>query len=160
MRKKQQVDEVQIPWKFNGGREVVVPEWAIGFVYLITHKIGRKELLYVGKKQLTINRKQKIGKRAIASERADRADGKAHTVRRVVKSSGWEHYWGSSKSLHAARETGEGTWQRTIVVWCHSKKHMSYEETKWQYMMKVLETESYNDHIQNWFRKDLIKPNV
>jgi len=152
----------EVPWRYNGDQDVAVPEWAVGFVYVITHTVREpgmhKEVLYVGKKALTSTRKTKIGKRAQAAEKASRTDGKAHKVKRVTKSSNWPEYWGSSKSLHAARETGVGTWQRTIVEWCHSKKHMSYTETKWQYLMKVLETESYNDHIQNWYRKDLVKP--
>lgn len=148
----------EVPWRYNGDQDIQIPEWAVGFIYIITHKICHVELLYVGKKQLTQTRKTKIGKRAQAAEKASRTDGKVHRVKKVTKASNWESYWGSSKSLHIAKETGTGTWQRTIVEWCHSKKHMSYTETKWQYLMNVLEKESYNDHIQNWYRKDLIKP--
>lgn len=148
----------EAPWMFNGNQEVSPPEWAVGFIYVITHIVqddkGSRQIMYVGKKILNTNRKQKIGKRAIAAERASRADGKAKIVKRVVKPSGWESYWGSSKTLHEARESGIGRWERTIVEWCFSKKNMSYCETKWQFELEVFKRQSYNDHIGNWYRHD------
>jgi hypothetical protein len=152
------MDKEQSPWMWNGEPVTpeVIPEWAVGYVYLVEHlsEDNNRIITYVGKKILQTNRKQKIGKRAIAAERANRADGKAKTVKRVIKESDWKSYWGSSKTLHAAKETGKGCWKRTIVAWCYSKKNMSYEECKWQHKMNVMSTPSYNDHIANWYRQD------
>lgn len=137
-------------WKYNGipVEQEHIPVYATAFVYLITHVLpSGKEVLYAGKKQLTSTRKQKIGKRAIAAERASRADGKAKTVKRVAKSSGWESYWGSSKSLQDAKETGIGEWKRTIVKWCFSKKNATYEELKLICQLELIERESYNDNL-------------
>ncbi len=155
------MEKNEIPWYYMG-RVVTaesVPEWAIGYVYVINHIIqdseGSRQVVYVGKKQLNSTVKKKIGKRAIAAERASRADGKAKTVKRVTKPMDWQNYWGSSKSLHEAREAGIGIWERHIVQWCFSKKNMSYEEARWQFMMDVMNKPSYNDHIGNWYARDV-----
>lgn len=150
-------EQQNVPW-MHGGKVVtadMVPEWAVGYVYLIEHWIHGRVVTYIGKKALNSTRKVRIGKRAIAAEKASRADGKAKTVKMVTKPMDWQNYWGSSKTLHAARETGEGIWKRTIVQWCYSKKNMSYAETKWQMALDVMDKPSYNDHIGNWYHQDV-----
>jgi len=141
----------EVPWKFNGGRDTVVPDYAVGFIYVITHKLMGREIVYVGKKQLHSTRRKRIGVREKAATKTRK------TFKVEKKDSDWQNYWGSSKTLHAARETGEGTWTRTIVEWCYSKKNMSYCETKWQFEMKVMKYPSYNDHIGNWYAMDIDK---
>lgn len=132
-------------WWYNGSQEIVVPEWAVGMVYVIEHipddAVKGLSVPYVGKKLLTSTKRSKIGVREKTATKTRK------TYKVVKKNSGWENYWGSSKSLHAARETGEGTWKRTIIEWCYSKKNMTYTELKYQLLLGVLERESYNDNI-------------
>jgi len=142
------------PWRTADSISPLTPDWAIGFVYTIIHTVNDIEIVYVGKKLLTQTKKKKIGVRAQAAERASRADGKSHKVMKVVTPSMWQTYWGSSKTLHAALDTRKGTWQRTIVEWCYSKKNMSYNEMKWQCQLRVMEAKSYNDHIANFYGID------
>lgn len=139
----------QVPWRFNGNQDVIIPEWAVGFIYVITHKVNGVEKLYVGKKILVSTRRKRIGVR----EKAITKTRKTFKVEK--KDSGWADYWGSSKTLHEARKLPcYGTWQRTIVEWCYSKKNMSYQECRWQFMLDVMNKPSYNDHIGNWYAID------
>ena len=151
------------PWEFDTGVGILVtddliPEWAVGFVYTITeYCMGSIVKTYVGKKLLTSTRKQKIGKRAIAAEKVSRVDGKAHTVKKVVKDSGWRNYVSSCKPLQERIKQHPELFRRVILQWAHSKKHLSYLETKYQFRLGVLECDSWNDNIAGkWFRKDLI----
>ncbi len=152
--------EENVPWYWNGKpvKPEDIPEESVGFIYEIEHEIpdgqgGSKILIYIGKKLLQSSRKKRITKREI------KATGTRKRVRIEKKDSGWNDYWGSSKVLIEARNSGQGEWFRTIVEWCHSKKHMSYCEHKWQFHMKVLERDSYNENIgSHWYRRDLIKP--
>jgi len=139
----------EVPWRCNGDRNVLTPEWAIGFVYVIAHKLLGREIVYVGKKMLHSTRRKRIGVREKAATKTRK------TFKVEKKDSNWAEYWGSSKTLHVAREKGEGTWTRTIVQWCYSKKNLSYEECRWQMLMQVMNKPSYNDHIGNWYAQDI-----
>lgn len=143
----------QIPWYHNGrvATADTVPEWAVGMIYRIT-KGG--SIHYIGKKLLVSNRKVKIGKRAIAAERASRADGKAKTVKRVLKDTGWMQYNSSCKPLQKEIQEHPEMFHKEILHWCFSKKNMSLMETVEQIRHNVLWVVSYNDHIQNWYRHD------
>lgn len=144
--------EVNNPWQWKGHavREEDIPDWAHSFIYHISHFYKDEngylqEKFYIGKKQLTSTRKTKIGKRAIAAEKLSRSDGKAHTIKKVTKASDWMNYWGSSAEVKAARSSGIGEWERTIVGWCFSKKNATYMELKMLIEMNVLErNDSYN----------------
>lgn len=142
-------------WMFNGKivTQADIPEWAVSFIYIIRHTTApRGQIIdYVGKKQLLSNRRKKIGVREKITTKTRKR------YKTVTTNSDWQKYWGSSKSLKAAKETGIGTWTRTILHWCHSKKHASYLETKTQFEFDVLGRETYNDHIQNWYRWEINK---
>jgi Putative endonuclease segE, GIY-YIG domain len=164
-----------VPWVWKGKpvEPKDVPVDAVGMVYRITEypdatyikllNSGVGMILpgtircYIGKKVLTSNRKQKIGKRAIAAEKASRADGKAKTVRRVIKDSGWLSYNSSCKPLQEAIKTDPGKFYKEILHWCFSKKNMSLMETVEQVRHNVLWINSWNDHIGNWWRHDTDK---
>ena len=131
-----------------------IPAWAVGMVYLIVHTIpgsrgGSEQIVYIGKKMLHSTRRKRIGVR----EKAATKTRKTYKVEK--KDSGWVDYWSSSKSLHAARETGEGTWERHVLQWCYSKKNMSYYEALYQYQFDVMNKPSYNDHIGNFYALDI-----
>lgn len=160
--KKQQVEN-SVPWVYENHFAVSdgnVPEWATSFVYVIRHEIpvdggrdGSIIKLYVGKKQLTTNRRKRIGVREKVATKTRK------TFKTEVKISDWQNYWGSSASLKEARKSGIGTWDRIILYWCHSKKHATYIELRTQMEFRVLERESYNDNINgSLYRRDLIRP--
>lgn len=132
-------------WIWSGTRSPVendnIPEWAVAFVYIIEHTTADGYKLYVGKKQLQSTTRKKIGVR----EKAATATRK--TYKTTTKASNWQDYWGSSKSLKEAKAEGSGTWRRIIVEWCYSKKNATYCELKHQFLMNVLEGDSYNDNI-------------
>lgn len=144
----EQKDKVEVPWVYEGSivTEESVPEWAVSYVYLIQHEVpggegGGKTIIYVGKKALSTNRRKRIGVR----EKAATKTKKTYKVEK--KSSNWSEYWGSSKSLLQARESGIGEWHRTILHWCYSKKNATYLELRTQMQMRVLEEYSYNENI-------------
>lgn len=140
-------------WQYEGSKEFEIPTWAIGYVYAIVHTVyidgEREQIIYIGKKLLNSTRRKKIGVREKAATKTRK------TYKTEVKNSGWENYWGSSKTLLAARETEEGTWTRHILHWCYSKKNMSWLETKTQIEWDVMSCKSYNDHIGNFYKIDM-----
>jgi hypothetical protein len=158
MQKQQENLNEDVPWRYQGRREFEIPSWAVGFTYILTHKIpteGRYmiEKIYVGKKLLVSSNRKKIGVREKAATKTRKR------FKTVTKDSNWKDYWSSSDEVKKARKTGIGTWQRTIIEWCHSKKYLSYAEMKLQCQLDVLGTDTYNANIlSRWFRKDLIKP--
>lgn len=67
-------------------------------------------------------------------------------VRQV--SSGWENYWGSSKSLLADIDLiGKQNFERVILRFCKSKSELSYYELYYQIHYNVLFVPSYNGWI-------------
>lgn len=176
MTKKQQVEN-SVPWWWNGVKvdPDTISKDVVGFVYRITRWPSKQHVdiiakgvgmvlpgstkVYIGKKQLQSNRKQKIGKRAIAAERASRADGKAKTVKRVIKDSGWQQYNSSCKPLQKDIEEHPELFTKEILHWCWSKKNMSWWETVEQIRHSVMDggIDSYNDHVGNWYRHDIDK---
>lgn len=141
-------------WKHQGKEiddDFSPPDWATGFVYGIIklqYENGPSEgLIYIGKKQLTSTRKTKIGKRAVAAERAYRADGKAKTVKKVTKSSGWQNYWSSSKELQEVVKGQPELYERYILEWTFSKKNGTYTELKYLFKYEMLEKDTYNANI-------------
>ena len=129
-------------WQYNG-KELTpedIPEWAIGFVYCITHIPSNKK--YWGKKVLVFKRRTKIN----AKEKKD--TGTRKTFKIVTKSSGWENYWGSCiPLLSQIKEEGEDKFKREILMFCHNKKHLSYCELEAQVLNNCLRINSYNSTV-------------
>lgn len=171
-------EEIQVQWTYQG--KVVtaedVPDGIVGMIYRITfwpsadikrwciegHLGMKKEnctglVEYIGKKLIVSSRKVKIGKRAIAAERASRVDGKAKTVKRVIKDTGWLSYNSSCGPLKIAIEQAPENFTKEILHWSFSKKNMSLMETVEQIRHEVLWKQSWNDHIGNWYRYDTSK---
>lgn len=166
------MDNQEVPWRYAGNTEFQIPENCIGFIYRIT-KIGSDEAqpwvklgtlstayigrvgykTYIGKKLLTSNRKGKVTKKEI------KETGTRKRVKRIIKDSGWKTYNSSCKPLQQEMKEHPEWFYKEILYWCWGKKQMSYLETKEQILHESLERDSYNDHVQNWWRRDLINPN-
>lgn len=133
-------------WLHNGKdvTEEMVPEGAIGFVYVITHIPTNR--FYIGKKSLTAVRRLKPLK------------GKVR--KRVVrKASDWEKYYSSNEWIkEQIKEGKEEEFKREIIEFCYSKKALSYLEVYYQFKHNVLSNEnSINENILGkFFRKDTI----
>jgi hypothetical protein len=116
-------------WLYKGS-EFSDPESFYGFVYIITHKESGKK--YIGRKYFTLaGYKQVNGKR-----------------KKIRKDSGWQDYWGSSKTLLAEVEAqGKDKFTREIVRLCKSKSDCSYHESK-----LILETDALlkDDYYNDW----------
>lgn len=138
-------------WIYQGEEVVEPPEWSCGFVYIIKNINTGK--IYIGKKMLTSTRKTKIGKREIASTKTRKR------IRHIVKDSGWKEYWSSCDELKSEVELyGTGQFKREILIWCYSKKQLSYYEMAMQVSHDVLRVDSYNGNIcSHWYRRDLIR---
>lgn len=164
-----------------------LPEGAIGFIYKIeqgSNKWHIEELnklsksnsdpgilgclilennptkIYIGKKQLLNATKKRVGKREAAKQLLETGDKrKVKKIIRGTKVSNWLSYSGSCAELTADIKQSEELFRKEILEFAYSKKQLSYLETKYQFLYNVLEVDSYNNHIQNWYRKDLINDN-
>ncbi len=133
-------------WLHNGKEvtEEMIPNGAIGFVYVITHLPTNR--FYIGKKSLTATRRLKPLK------------GKVR--KRVVrKASDWEKYYSSNEWIKEQIKEGKcEEFQREIIEFCYSKKALSYLEVYYQFKHDVLSNQnSINENILGkFFRKDTI----
>lgn len=113
----------------------------IGFVYCITNVVDNRK--YIGKKLLKFKRTKMIkGKK-----------------KKILTDSDWKKYWGSNKHLIAdVQELGEDNFIREILVLCKSKGECNYFESKYQFDLKVLESDDYyNEWIVSKIHKSHIK---
>ena len=133
-------------WLYNEKEvtEEMVPEGAIGFVYVITHIPTNR--FYIGKKSLTATRRLKPLKGKIRK-------------RVVRKASDWEKYYSSNEWIKEQIKEGKfEEFRREIIEFCYSKKALSYLEVYYQFKHNVLSNEnSINENILGkFFRKDTI----
>jgi len=121
--------------------ETVIPDGAIGFVYLIENlQSGRK---YIGRKQLVFKKTKLVNH--------VQKNGKVVKKKVVTKAeSDWKTYWGSCKELlQAIERLGEEQFSRKILHFCYSKSELSYMEAREQFDRRVLEDPMYyNGNIQ------------
>jgi hypothetical protein len=127
-------------------------ETTIGFVYKITNIENNK--IYIGKKILHNNTSKLLNKKEIE---AWNKPGRVPKKKKEIKESNWKDYYGSSKTiLEDIKVFGKDKFKREIIKFCTSKKQMSYWEVYYQFELKVLHIESYNDNIiGKFFRKDI-----
>lgn len=128
-----------------------IPEGAVGFIYLIKTHEGKG---YIGKKNLKTKRKRKFGKKEIAKLK----DKRLKHWEYVIKDSDWLTYIGSNKQLQ--KDIANGVkYEKYILDFGFSSKHLSYLETKELFINEVLESDKwYNDNILGkFFTKDLVK---
>jgi hypothetical protein len=129
----------------------VIPKGAIGFIYKIVTHDGKA---YIGKKNLKTKRKRRFGKREIAAL----TDKRKKHWEYVIKDSDWLTYIGSNKQLQ--KDIAKGVkYEKYILDFAFTKKHLTYLETKELFVNEVLESDEwYNDNILGKiFRKDVIK---
>lgn len=132
--------------------EKLIPEGAVGFVYMMNYKHSDGIMYsYIGKKNFYSKRKKKFGKKALAAM----TDKRAKKYEMVTKLD-YENYFSSNKELKQAYKDGKLIY-RTILKICFSKASLTYEETKAQFKHKVLERDYYlNGNILGRFYKGKI----
>lgn len=152
-------------WKFKD--KVIrsiddMPSGTVGFVYEIEHlPTGKK---YIGKKALYSYTNVKIGKRELQQIKEERKakgiGGRAPLKKQVIKEMDWQNYWGSNKTMQElANSNPPEEFRKEILLFCDSKKKMTYYEEKEMYVRGVIESENeyLNDNIAGrFFRRDLI----
>jgi hypothetical protein len=147
-------------WNGNDVTEDVIPEDAVGFIYMIEHIPTGK--YYIGKKSLESVRNVKIGVRELQRIREERKlagiRGSLPKKKKVRKSSDWQKYFSSNDWIKEQVTEGKsGEFKRSVLQFCYSKKSLSYYELHWQFKHDVLRDEnSLNGNISGkWYRKDL-----
>ena len=140
--------------------EELIPEEAVGFIYMITHTPSGK--YYIGKKSLESVRNVKIGVRELKKikeeRKAAKMPGRAPLKKKVRKASDWEKYYSSNEWINEqVKEGKQDEFKREIIQFCNSKKSLSYYEVHWMFKYDVLSDENcLNGNISGkWFRKDL-----
>ena len=141
--------------------EDVIPEEAVGFIYMITHTPSGK--YYIGKKSLESVRNVKIGVRELAKIKGERKaagmGGRAPLKKKVRKASDLEKYYSSNEWINEQVKDGkQDEFKREIIQFCNSKKSLSYYEVYWMFKYDVLSDENcLNGNISGkFYRKDLV----
>lgn len=131
------------------------PEGTFGFIYQITciHPTDPSAFrTYIGKKQLSSNRKAKLTKREKSL-----TENKRKRFKRVIKETDWLTYWGSSDELKLDIERlGKENFKREILCFVKSKMDLSFWEVHFQIKNDVLFRDSYNKNILGKFYKGKI----
>jgi hypothetical protein len=164
-RLKDKVKDEMYPWKIEidaplaqGGKKLIgfneklIPEDAVGFVYMMNY-LAKDGVMYsyIGKKNFYSKRKKKFGKKALAAM----TDMRAKKYETVVKLD-YKNYFSSNKELKQAYKDGRMIY-RTILKICFSKSELTYQETKYQFKHEVLEKDYYlNGNILGRFYKGKI----
>ena len=114
-------------WTFNNQAvtDDIVPENAIGFIYIITSPEGKR---YLGRKMLK-------------STKTKTTKG----VKKKIKvDSDWKDYWSSSPDLKATiAERGLTGFKREIIYFAYTKGMMLYAEEKALYALGALESDDW-----------------
>jgi len=145
------------PWIYDNQEMLDIsqfPKNTFGFVYRINHIPTDKS--YIGKKVLYHNRKTKLGKKELVQYEG--LVGRKPVYKMVTKESNWEKYYGSNKSLlELVKTEPKENFKRDILILAPTKKLLTYQETKFLFVFRVLEEPEmyFNDNIQGkFFRKD------
>jgi spermidine/putrescine-binding protein len=143
-------------WKYKDGiiSDISeIPYGAFGFVYEVLHTPSGKK--YVGRKQLISVTTKALGKK----ELAEITDKRASKKKKVQKESDWKTYHGSHSEIKQLIKEGRiEEFERTILEFSFSPKHLTYLETKYLFSLSVLENGDvyFNDNILGkFFRKDI-----
>jgi len=126
--------------------EEMIPEKAVGFVYLMTAIIDGKFVKYIGKKNFYADVKTKLGKKEMPT------DKRLKQYKRVRKFT-YKNYFSSNEVLKE-HYNNDGKIERIIIEIAYSKIQLTYLEVKHQFINEVLEDESYlNNNILGKFYK-------
>tara|TARA_R110000751_G_scaffold510_3_gene1823 strand:- start:1280 stop:1759 length:480 start_codon:yes stop_codon:yes gene_type:complete len=129
----------------------MIPENAVGFIYIINMLKDDKRYGYIGKKNFYSKRKKRFGKKALALI-TDKRSKKYEIVTKLD----YQNYFSSNKELKEAYENGVYM-NRTIIKICFSKTELTYQETKAQFQHEVLERDNWlNGNILGRFYKGKI----
>lgn len=135
-------------WTYKGAvfMDYMIPEGAVGFVYVMSAIINGKSVSYIGKKNFYANRKVKLGKKAAPT------DKRKKNYKQVQKLD-YQNYFSSNDTLKESAKAGVPI-KREIIQICFSKTELSYYETKLQFVYGVLESDHYlNGNILGKFYK-------
>jgi hypothetical protein len=135
-------------WIYKGKEftEDMIPENAIGFIYNMTAIIDGKSISYIGKKNFYADIKTKLSKKAMPT------DKRLKTYKRVRKAT-YQNYYSSNEVLKKAHKDNVKI-KRDILMICTTKLELSYQETKHQFVLGVLESDRYlNGNILGRFYK-------
>lgn len=126
--------------------EEMIPEKAVGFVYLMTAVVDGKFVKYIGKKNFYADVKTKLGKKEMPT------DKRLKQYKRVRKLT-YKNYYSSNEVLKE-HYNNDGKIERIIIEIAYSKIQLTYLEVKHQFIHEVLEDESYlNNNILGKFYK-------
>ena len=132
------------------------PENTYGFVYKVTHTPTGKS--YIGKKVLYFNKKTKLGKKEIATQKT--GPGRKPTTKIVTKESDWKTYYGSEPEIKTLlAENKHNEFEKVILKLVDNKKLLTYIEIKYQFIFEVLEQPDkwFNHNILGkFFSKDFL----
>lgn len=127
----------------------MIPEGAIGMIYLMTSFIDGKNCQYIGKKNFFADVKTKLSKKNLSS------DKRLKTYKRVRRMT-YQDYYSSNEILIAAHKKGIHI-KREILKICYSKSELSYQECKSLFQNEVLESHNWlNGNILGRFYKSKI----
>ena len=139
-----------------------MPKDTYGFIYEVTHTKSKRK--YIGKKVLYFERNKRLGKRALAALKEERAKkgmkGRTPLKQKVITESDWKTYYGSHKDiLKLIKEGKQGEFTKEILHYVPNKKQLTYFECKYLFINEVLEHNDYiNDNIlAKFYRKDFDK---
>jgi len=133
-------------YQFKEFTEDMIPDGAVGFVYQMDVIIDGERKSYIGKKNFFADVKTKLSKKAMPT------DKRKKTYKRVRKTV-YQNYYSSNEVLKKAHKDGLAI-RRTILKICYSKKELSYQEVKYQFMCEVLEKDFWlNANILGRFYK-------
>lgn len=136
-----------------------IPRDAIGYIYKITSLIDLpdypKGSIYIGRKALNFSRRTKISKRE-----QEATGNRRKKFKIIIKESDWQDYFGSSDVLKKfVAEYGKDNFKREILLFCSSKKDMTYWELHYQIVEQVLFVPSFNGCVAGKFYKRIDKIN-
>jgi hypothetical protein len=124
----------------------LIPEGAVGFIYVMRLTIDGEEKLYIGKKAFYSVQKIKLGKK----EEALRTDKRLKQYK-VVSKLNYENYYSSNAKIKEAVKNKVPV-MRVILKICYSKTELTYEEVKYQFKFDVLGSDRFlNDNILGKF---------
>lgn len=118
------------------------------FVYKITEISTGK--FYIGYKGFYSNRKKKLLKSEIST------DKRKKTYKIETTESNWKSYNSSNKELETLILSNPEAFNKEVLLLLKTEKTAKYYEQKYQFMLEVLEKDSFNGNIAGkFFRKDL-----
>jgi hypothetical protein len=132
------------------------PSVYVGYIYMTTFLDLNRS--YIGKKNFFHTNNVKLGKKELAALPVTR--GKKPSKKKVLKSSDWKTYYGSSAEVkELLKIQPKDKIVRSVLKLCKSKKELTYYECKYLFQYGVLEdsTRWINDNILGkFYRTDFV----